>query len=168
MRYDGRPRARREEAIGSIPDGWAAAIGTAASAERLAPIADFVARERDAGSVLPDGGRVFAALRATPLASVRARDPGSGPVSRPGRMRWASGSRSRVTCRPRSHDLSRGFGPNSSRMACGAFPDHGSLEVWTRNGVLLLNTILTVREATPVHTARTGRERLTDDDLLGR
>jgi hypothetical protein len=52
-------------AIGQIPDDWLRALGPAASPERLASIAEFVAQERRSTRVLPDPGLVFAALAAT-------------------------------------------------------------------------------------------------------
>jgi uracil-DNA glycosylase len=75
MRVDGDAQ-RRRGAIGSIPSGWADAIETAASPERIAPIADFVAAQPN---TLPRPDLVFAALRATPFNSVRAVILGQDP-----------------------------------------------------------------------------------------
>jgi uracil-DNA glycosylase len=153
--------ARREEAIGSMPEGWALAIGPAASAERLAPIADFVAHERDAGSVLPDGDRVFAALRATPFASVRAVILGQDPYPTRTHAMGLAFSVPRDMPPPLPRSLQR---VRSELESDGAWriPGHGSLEAWTHNGVLLLNTILTVREGHPGSHRSAGWEGLTD------
>lgn len=70
---------RLEAAIGSIPSDWLRALGPSASPERLAPIAEYVAAQRQSTCVLPDPERVFAALAATPIDSVRAVILGQDP-----------------------------------------------------------------------------------------
>jgi len=45
-------------------------------------------------------------------------------------------------------------------------PDAGSLEAWARQGVLLLNTALTVEDASPASHSRWGWEVLTDQLIL--
>lgn len=135
---------RRSKAIGTIPEDWALAIGRAASVEGLAPIADFVADERDAGAVLPSGALVFAALHATRFKSVRAVILGQDPYPD---QTHAVGLAFSV---PR--DLPSPLPPSLVRIRAElqdvgwSVPDHGSLEVWTGQGVLLLNTTLTFRE----------------------
>ena len=44
-----------------------------------------------------------------------------------------------------------------------AVPDHGSLEAWARQGVLLLNATLTVRARTAGSHQKKGWERFTDE-----
>ena len=75
----GTPMASLHAAIGTIPAGWRAVLDAAASSDALEPIAAFVAEERRVGSVLPDPECVFAALDATPYASVRAVILGQDP-----------------------------------------------------------------------------------------
>lgn len=41
-------------------------------------------------------------------------------------------------------------------------PTNGNLEMWAKQGVLMLNTVLTVREKTPLSHAKKGWEELTD------
>jgi uracil-DNA glycosylase len=41
-------------------------------------------------------------------------------------------------------------------------PDHGNLESWSKNGVLLLNTVLTVEEGSPGSHHQKGWEEFTD------
>jgi uracil-DNA glycosylase len=137
--------ARREQAIGSIPQGWAVAIGPAASPDRLAQIADFVADERNAGTVLPSGDLVFAALRATPFESVRVVILGQDPYPNRTHAVGLAFSVPRDLGPPLPRSLVR---IRTELQTDGGWtvPDHGSLKAWTDKGVLLLNTTLTFRE----------------------
>lgn len=46
------------------------------------------------------------------------------------------------------------------------YPESSSLEGWKKQGVLLLNTILTVREATPLSHQNKGWEKFTDQVII--
>jgi uracil-DNA glycosylase len=142
---------RRSIAIGTMPEDWALAIGPAASAERLAPIAAFIADERDAGTVLPSGDHVFAALHATRFKSVRAVILGQDPYPNQSHAVGLAFSVPRDLPRPLPRSLVR---IRAELQDAGwAVPDHGSLEAWTSKGVLLLNTTLTFREGLRVDRA---------------
>ncbi len=147
-----------EDVIGTIPADWAAAIGPAASPERLAPIAAFIASQPD---TLPEPDGVFAALHATPFDEVRAVILGQDPYPR---RTHAMGLAFSV---PR--DLPQPFPPSLMRIRAELqedgewpVPAHGSLEAWTHKGVLLLNTILTVQEGHSGAHRRAGWTHLTD------
>jgi uracil-DNA glycosylase len=134
-----------EAAIGSIPPDWCAALGSAASFGRLSSIAEFVASQRAATTVLPEPGRVFAALRATPFGSVRAVILGQDPYPTATHAMGLAFSvpRGLATPLPRSlQNIRRELETDAGVTP----PDHGSLEAWARHGVLLLNTTLTVEE----------------------
>ena len=140
---------RWQAAVGPIPPDWAAAIGPAASAERLAPIADFVAAREN---TLPEPTLVFAALRATPFASVRAVILGQDPYPKRSHAVGLAFSVPR-DLRPLPRSLKNIH--TELRTDLGMVPpDHGSLEPWTRHGVLLLNTSLTVEEGAPASHRR--------------
>ena len=137
--------AEVEAAIGLIPPVWGEAIGPAASPEALTPVAEFVAARRRVTRVLPEPERVFAALAATPPDKVRAVILGQDPY--PNR-KHATGLAFSVP-----EDLDGPLPRSLSRIRAElqadrpeAVPAHGSLEAWTRRGVLLLNTTLTVDE----------------------
>ena len=143
---DDRNGAQRSEAVlGSIPTDWVAALGPAAAPERLTPIADFVAARQD---TLPTPDRVFAALRATPFDSIRAVILGQDPYPTRTHAMGLAFSVPRDLPPPLPRSLQNIKAELQTDVGL-AVPDHGSLEAWTRRGVLLLNTALTVQEGIP-------------------
>ena len=123
--------------------GWGVlpAFARGGAADQACAAADA---EREAGHVVaPAPERVFAALALTPLKSVRVVILGQDPYPTPGHANGLAFSyvgppplpRSLVNIyRERRDDL--GLAP----------PADGDLTRWARQGVLLLNTALTVRE----------------------
>lgn len=151
---------RRRAAIGTIPPEWAKALGDAASPERLDSIAEWVADRRRTHLVLPAPEQVFAALHATPFDSVRAVILGQDPYpSRDHAMGLAFSVPTDVTDLPRSLKRIRAELETDCRLT---LPEHGSLEAWTRQGVLLLNTTLTVDEGDSGSHREAGWGDLTD------
>jgi uracil-DNA glycosylase len=122
-------------------------------------LAGFVAAERARGPVYPREEQVFAALRRTPLEHVRLVLLGQDPYHGPGQAHGLAFSVPRGVARPPSlinihKELLADLGH--------PIPDHGSLEAWADRGVLLLNTVLTVREGAAGSHAGRGWEKLTD------
>jgi uracil-DNA glycosylase len=146
---------RRPPAIRSIPPDWVAALGPAASPERLAPIADFVAAQQN---TLPKSALVFAALRATPFNSVRAVILGQDPYPTRTHAMGLAFSVPRDLPPPLPRSLRNIHAELRTDLGIET-PDHGSLEAWTRHGVLLLNTSLTVQEGSPASDARSALDR---------
>lgn len=135
-------------AIGTVPQDWRIALGPVASPEALAPIADFVAGERNADTVLPAGDLVFAALHATTFESVRAVILGQDPYPNPTHAAGMAFSVPRELPPPLPRSLLR---IRTELQTDGGWtvPDHGSLEAWADKGILLLNTTLTFRKGAP-------------------
>jgi uracil-DNA glycosylase len=155
-------RERREATIGTIPANWLDALGPAATPKALDPIATYVADRAKVTCVLPvDPGQVFAALRATPFDDVRAVILGQDPYpNREHAMGLAfSVPRDLRTPLPASLRRIRAELQSDCQMT---LPDHGSLEAWTRRGVLLLNTSLTVDEGVSGSHRRAGWRDFTD------
>jgi uracil-DNA glycosylase len=120
----------------------------------------FVHGERQHHTVYPPHEEVFAALHLTPYATTRVlilgQDPYHGPHQahglcfsvRPG----VAVPPSLVNIHKELHD-DVGVEP----------PGHGNLEAWARQGVLLLNTTLTVRAGRAASHQGRGWERFTDE-----
>ena len=102
------------------------------------------------------------ALHSTPLASVRVVILGQDPYHGPGQAEGLAFSVAQGVKIPPS--LRNIFKELQREAAVEPFtlPAHGSLEAWTRHGVLLLNTTLTVEDGQPASHAKQGWEALTD------
>jgi uracil-DNA glycosylase len=102
----------------------------------------FVAAERTVGPVYPPKDDVFAALHLTPFADVRVLIVGQDPYHGPGQAHGLCFSvRPGVATPPSLVNMFKEL-----RTDLGIEPaKHGNLEAWARQGVLLLNTTLTVR-----------------------
>src|SRR3954470_6832846 len=120
----------------------------------------FVRAERERSTIYPPHDEVFAALHLTPYAETRVlilgQDPYHGPRQahglcfsvRPGVRIPPSLANIHVELRD---DL--GIEP----------PDHGNLEAWAHQGVLLLNATLTVRAGQAASHQGRGWETFTDE-----
>ena len=119
----------------------------------------FVARERAAHPVFPPQEHVFAALHLTPFASVRAVVLGQDPYHGRGQAHGLCFSVPRGVPIPPS--LRNVYAERESDLGL-APADHGNLEAWARQGVLLLNATLTVRGGQAASHQGKGWERFTD------
>lgn len=120
----------------------------------------FVAEERDAHEVYPPHDEVFAALHLTPLAEVKVLILGQDPYHGPGQAHGLCFSvRRGVRVPPSLQNIHKELHDDLGVPV----PDHGNLEAWARQGVLLLNTTLTVRAHQAASHQRQGWETFTDE-----
>ena len=124
-----------------------------------ASLQEFVAAERASAQVFPPADEVFNALHLTPYASVKVLILGQDPYHGPGQAHGLCFSVRRGVPAPPSlvnihKELRSDLGIDP--------PDHGNLEAWARQGVLLLNAVLTVRAHHAASHAGKGWETFTD------
>lgn len=122
----------------------------------------FVADERARAAVFPPAEQVFNALHLTLYADTRVVILGQDPYHGPGQAHGLCFSVRRGVKLPPSlvnifTELRSDLGPD--------IPVHGNLESWTRQGVLLLNTCLTVRSGAAGSHHGKGWEHFTDEVL---
>lgn len=109
-----------------------------------------------AGDWLPGPTRLFAALKATPPEQVRAVILGQDPYPTPGHANGLAFSVAPQVALPRS--LRNIF--TELRDDLGAAPATGDLSHWAQQGVLLLNTSLSVEPGAAGAHARWGWDKL--------
>lgn len=128
-----------------IPPDWREALGPALLTPAFADLEAQVLRERTEhpGAVFPESDQVFAALWATPLDRVRAVIVGQDPYPTRGH---AHGLAFSVPDGTKALPGSLRNILAELRSDVGGSLGHGSLMPWAEQGVLLLNTVLTVRE----------------------
>ncbi len=119
----------------------------------------FLIQEKQRYPVYPPGGLIFNAFAQTPFEQVRVVILGQDPYHGPGQAHGLCFSVPRGVRPPPSLqnifvELNRDLGV--------PIPGHGDLTAWTRQGVFLLNTVLTVRAHRPHSHAGKGWETFTD------
>ena len=122
-------------------------------------LTEFVDRERLHHEVYPDASQVFAALEATSFANVRVLLLGQDPYHGQGQAHGLCFSVPRGVKPPPS--LRNIFKELVSDVGCEV-PTHGCLVGWAYQGVLLLNTVLTVRSNQANSHRDQGWETFTD------
>lgn len=143
----------------SVASGWMNALRGEMDEPYFAELQAFLRAERARHTVYPSEPDVYAALRLTPLESVRVVVLGQDPYHGAGQAHGLCFSVPRGVAPPPS--LRNVFAELTSDLRIAA-PAHGNLEHWARQGILLLNTTLTVRAGEPGSHAGRGWERFTD------
>ena len=142
-----------------IEPGWRAALAPVLATPEARALESFLAQERAAGAVFPPLHLTFAALNATPLPAVRVLLLGQDPYHQPGNARGLAFAVPRGMALPSSlrnvlKELEADVGVAAS--------SEGDLAGWASQGVLLLNTVLSVRSGAPNSHAAQGWEAVTD------
>jgi uracil-DNA glycosylase len=137
-----------------LPAAW----GTA-GADPARPLAHAAARRAAGATVYPPAPLTFRALELTPPEAVRVVLLGQDPYHGPGQAEGMSFSVPRGTRVPPS--LRNIFKELSADLGAPA-PATGHLAPWAREGVLLLNTVLTVEAGQAGSHRRRGWEEFTD------
>ena len=125
---------------------------------------EFVAEERLQGkSVYPAQDDVFNAFILTPINSVRVVILGQDPYHGEGQAHGLSFSVTKGNKIPPS--LTNMFKELLDDVDGFTLPQHGDLSGWAEQGILLLNSVLTVEKGLPNSHANKGWEVFTDEVL---
>ena len=125
-----------------------------------AELQGFIQQEREGCQVFPPQEEVFAALHLTPFSEVKVLILGQDPYHGEGQAHGLCFSVRRGVKAPPS--LKNIFRELKNDLDLAA-PNHGNLESWTQQGVLLLNSVLTVRAHNAGSHRNRGWELFTDE-----
>ncbi|XP_021719861.1 uracil-DNA glycosylase, mitochondrial-like [Chenopodium quinoa] len=144
-----------------VEDSWLAALSEEFEKPYATSLCKFVETEICGSKVpiYPPPNLIFNALNSTPLDKVKAVILGQDPYHGPGQAMGLSFSVPEGIKIPSS--LGNIFKELKQDLGC-SIPSHGNLEKWTVQGILLLNTVLTVRNHQANSHAKKGWEQLTD------
>ena len=140
---------------------WAAALADEFASARMAKLRDFLVSEKRSGGapVYPPGNLIFNAYDTTPFDKVRVVILGQDPYHGPGQAHGLCFSVPEGIPNPPS--LQNIFKEMAADLGV-APPKSGDLSGWAKQGVLLLNTTLTVRQSAPFSHVGQGWEEFTD------
>lgn len=140
--------------------GWKAALHDEFEKSYMRELGDFLRSEKAAGKeIYPPGALIFNALNSTPLAEVKVVVIGQDPYHGPGQAHGLCFSvQSGVKTPPSLVNIYKEL----KRDLNIDIASHGNLQHWAEQGVLLLNTSLTVEHGIAGSHAKIGWQHFTD------
>jgi uracil-DNA glycosylase len=150
-------------ADGRLNPSWQGQLGDYLASEPMQALAAFLRQEKAKGKrIFPPSAQMFAAFNATDFESVRVVILGQDPYHGPGQAHGLSFSVPDGVPPPPSlqnifKELERDLGLPR--------PSTGNLTPWARQGVLLLNAVLSVEMARPGSHQGKGWEAFTDEAI---
>lgn len=152
--------ARQQQFFAALPASWQKPLEQVCANPKIDSLIGFL-QEREAvgATIYPAKQNIFAALKATPFDKVNVVIVGQDPYHGPGQAHGLSfsvpaGIQIPPSLRNIFKELHTDIGMD--------IPKTGTLTNWAKQGVLLLNAILTVEESKPASHAGQGWEIFTD------
>ena len=151
-----------------IDSDWTEPLATALSNQQFKALMDFVREQRKVETVYPAPEDVFRAFACSPLSRTRVVFLGQDPYHGPGQAHGLSFSVNEQQKLPPS--LRNIFKELAEDLQIENEFESGNLLSWAEQGVLLLNTVLTVEAGKANSHKRKGWEAFTDSaiQLIGR
>ncbi|PXF63875.1 uracil-DNA glycosylase [Kangiella spongicola] len=140
---------------------WSDVIGHEKDQDYFTQMMSLIAQEREDGKVIyPPKEQVFNAFKATPFSDVKVVILGQDPYHGPNQAHGLCFSVQPGIKPPPS--LANMYKELAQSIKGFEIPPHGYLQSWAEQGVLLLNTVLTVEQGKAHSHAKIGWERFTD------
>ena len=143
----------------NIGNDWDNLLSNQWEMEYYQKLRKFLVNEYKTKTIYPNMHNIFNALKYTPYSDVKVVILGQDPYHGPNQAHGLSFSVQKGVKQPPS--LKNIFQEIQNDLGITP-PSHGELTYWAKQGVLLLNTVLTVREGSPNSHKNKGWENLTD------
>lgn len=148
------------ENVIQMEESWRIALQDEFEKPYFLALRSFLRQEKQAGKVIyPPGNLIFNAFNSTPFEAVKVVIIGQDPYHGPGQAHGLSFSVPRGVQAPPS--LGNIYKEIQQDLGF-PIPSHGNLEKWSREGVLLLNAMLTVEANLAASHQNKGWEQFTD------
>ncbi|MDD3695071.1 MAG: uracil-DNA glycosylase [Lentisphaeria bacterium] len=148
-----------DELFTGLPADWQAALLPELDASSWLALSAFLRREYAAQQVYPPVEQLFRAFELTPYAEVKALVLGQDPYHQPGQACGLAFSVPADCKRPPSlRNILKEYAQDLGLPE----PNTASLLPWAKNGVLLLNAVLSVRRDQPNSHQNQGWEQFSD------
>ena len=142
-----------------IEESWKKRLADEFEKDYFKQLTDFVKQEYRQGTVYPPGPYMFNAFEHCPFDKVKVVILGQDPYHEPGQAHGLCFSvKPEVSIPPSLVNIYKEL---EDDLGC-YIPDNGYLEKWARQGVLMLNTVLTVRAHQANSHRGIGWEQFTD------
>jgi uracil-DNA glycosylase len=143
-----------------LKNDWAPRLAGEFEKTYYQELREFLVGEYNTQTIYPDRYDIFSALHLTPYTETKVVILGQDPYHGPGQAHGLSFSvKPGVRIPPSLKNIYRELADD---LGC-EIPNHGYLEHWAKQGVLLLNTVLTVRQAQANSHRGKGWETFTDE-----
>lgn len=143
-----------------VESDWSERLMPVFRSEQFHQLSQFMATERATQTVFPRAEDTFRAYALTPFAKTRVVVLGQDPYHQPGQAHGLAFSVPNGARWPPS--LRNIFRELTDDTGAVRPPLHGDLSDWAGQGILLLNTVLTVRRSSAGSHQRRGWEALTE------
>ncbi|HVW95772.1 MAG TPA: uracil-DNA glycosylase [Mucilaginibacter sp.] len=145
-----------------LEPSWLEVLSAEFDKDYMQKLKQFLKQEKEAGQVVyPKNGDIFNAFKHTPFDKVKVVILGQDPYHGPQQAHGLSFSVQKGIAIPRS--LENIYKELTTDIPGFKKPDHGNLESWADQGVLLLNATLTVRAYSAASHQKKGWEIFTDE-----
>jgi len=152
---------KRTNAFPTLEESWGRVLNSEFSKEYMINLNKNLFELRSSGKkIFPEPENLFASMNATPLHNVRVVILGQDPYTHQGQANGFSFSVNLGVALPPSL---KNIYKEILRSTNGLEASNGSLIGWAKQGVLLLNSILTVEEGLPRSHSNMGWEKFTDE-----
>jgi len=142
-----------------IHESWKEILYDEFQKDYFVNLKQFLVEEKKKYTIYPPGNLIFNAFDKTPFNKVKVVIIGQDPYHGPGQAHGLCFSVPQGIKIPPS--LRNIYKELNSELGC-EIPNHGNLEKWAEQGVLLLNATLTVRDSQAASHQKKGWETFTD------
>ena len=153
-------KVSQQNIFSTLPSDWQETLETELNKEYTATISQLLEEMKKSGKVIyPEEKNIFSCMKMTPFNEVKVVILGQDPYHQAGQANGLSFSvNTGAVIPPSLKNIYKEIDTSIGNLESS----DGSLTKWAKQGVLLLNSVLTVEDSLPGSHAKIGWEKFTD------